>query len=104
MTEAATVGDRGCDGNASLLPCQCLTGDGWAGMMDDCMITPERGCDPAVGNCGGAHAVAFFVAFQILGSFVLQLGQSARLGGAPAQLLRLLRARLAAQRSSALPE
>ena len=58
--------------NAFLLLFQCLTGDGWAGMMDDCMITPERGCDPnaSPSNCGGVHAVAFFVAFQILGSFV----------------------------------
>ena len=59
-------------GNAFLLLFQCLTGDGWAGMMDDCMITPERGCDPNAtpSDCGGVHAVAFFVSFQILGSFV----------------------------------
>ena len=54
-------------GNAFLLLFQCLTGDGWAGMMDDCMITPERGCDPnaSPSNCGGVHSVAFFVAFQV---------------------------------------
>ena len=59
-------------GNAFLLLFQCLTGDGWAGMMDDCMITPERGCDPNAvpSDCGGAHAVAFFVGYQIIGSFV----------------------------------
>ena len=57
-------------GNAFLLLFQCLTGDGWAGMMDDAMITPDRGCDDALGNCGGPHAILYFVSFQVLGSFV----------------------------------
>ena len=36
--------DRNFDtfGNACLLLFQCLTGDGWAALMDDCMVVPSR--------------------------------------------------------------
>ena len=46
--------DRNFDtfGQAALLLFQVITGDGWSGLMEDCMVDQARGCDPAEGNCG----------------------------------------------------
>jgi len=66
--------DRNFDtfGNALLLLFQALTGDDWAALMHGCMITPgDSGCTLAAGDCGSSAAVAYFVSFQFLGSFVL---------------------------------
>jgi len=62
-------------GNAFLLLFQCLTGDGWSAIMDDAMITEERGCDPAPedgspSDCGSPLALPYFVSFIIVGMFV----------------------------------
>ena len=66
--------DRNFDtfGNALLLLFQALTGDDWAALMHGCMITPgDSGCTLAAGDCGSSAAIAYFVSFQFLGSFVL---------------------------------
>ena len=59
-------------GGALLLLFQCLTGDGWSAIMDDLMVTPERGCDPTLtpSNCGTPIALPFFISWTIVGSFV----------------------------------
>ena len=50
---------------------QCLTGDGWAAMMMDSMITEETGrCTVAEGNCGTPIALPYFVSFQVIGCYV----------------------------------
>ena len=63
---------------AMLLLFQQLTGDGWSGVMDDLMVTPDRGCDrdarpnawaPA-GDCGTVLALPYFFSFQIIGGMV----------------------------------
>ena len=53
-----------------LLLFQCITGDGWSALMDDCMITPERGCSLEDGDCGSTAAVPYFVSFVVISSFV----------------------------------
>ena len=53
-----------------LLLLQCLTGDGWSTLMDDCLVAPPF-CDPAKGECGSWIAVPFFCSFQVGGSFVI---------------------------------
>ena len=60
-------------GNAMLLLFQCLTGDGWSEMMDDALITEERGCDPYAvpTDCGSALSVPYFIIYTILGTFVM---------------------------------
>ena len=58
-------------GNGMLLLFQCLTGDGWSGIMTDLAVQEESGeCEEALGNCGSHAAVPFFVSFQVIGSFV----------------------------------
>jgi len=62
-------------GNACLLLFQCLTGDGWSSMMDDAMITPERGCDPhpedgSPSDCGSPLALPYFMSFVVIATFV----------------------------------
>ena len=54
-------------GNAVTLLFQCLTGDGWSYLMFDCMATEEdqRGCTLEGGDCGGWHAIPYFVSFQV---------------------------------------
>ena len=54
-----------------LLLFQTLTGDGWSAIMDDCMITPERGCSEEDGDCGTSLALPYFVSFFTLGGFVV---------------------------------
>ena len=66
--------DRNFDtfGSALLLLFQALTGHDWAALMHGCMITPgDSGCTLEAADCGSSAAVAFFVSFQFLGSFVL---------------------------------
>merc|ERR1719498_2217698 len=63
-------------GNACLLLFQCLTGDGWSAIMDDAMISEERGCDPAPedgspSDCGSPLALPYFISFTVIGSFVM---------------------------------
>ena len=59
-------------GNACLLLTQVLTGDAWSLLMDDCMITPQRGCSSEEGNCGSPwFAMIYFVSFQMIGGFVM---------------------------------
>ena len=57
---------------ACLLLFQCLTGDGWSAIMDDCMINEERGCDPEAfpSDCGTPLALPYFISFTVIGSFV----------------------------------
>ena len=59
--------------NACLLLFQCLTGDGWSAIMDDAMIDEERGCDPDAvpTDCGSPIAVPYFIAFELIGAFVM---------------------------------
>ena len=54
-----------------LLLFQCLTGDDWSMVMDDAMVTPERGCSYEDGNCGSPLAVPYFVSFLLLGTCAL---------------------------------
>ena len=58
-------------GGACLLLFQCLTGDGWSAIMDDCMINEERGCDPEASpsDCGTPLALPYFISFTIIGTF-----------------------------------
>jgi len=59
-------------GSGLLLLFQVLTGDDWAALMDDCMVTPENSdCTLEAGNCGSPAAIPFFVSYQLIGSFVL---------------------------------
>jgi len=63
-------------GNACLLLFQCLTGDGWSAIMDDAMVSEERGCDPAPADgspsdCGSPLALPYFCSFTVIGSFVM---------------------------------
>jgi len=58
-------------GSAMLLLFQATTGDDWSGIMDDCLINEERGCDPELGDCGSPVALPFFVSFMMISSFVL---------------------------------
>jgi len=64
--------DRNFDtfGNACLILFQCLAGGSWSAVMDDCMVTPERGCAPEEGNCGTPLAVPYFISFQVIGTYV----------------------------------
>jgi hypothetical protein len=63
---------------AMLLLFQQLTGDGWSGVMDDLMVSPERGCDHAAkatawappSDCGTLLALPYFFSFQIIGGMV----------------------------------
>lgn len=58
-------------GSSFLLLFQCLTGDGWSGIMADSMIDETTGlCSEKEGNCGSVTAVPFFITFQIVGCFV----------------------------------
>ena len=58
-------------GHGMLLLFQCLTGDGWSGVMTDLTVDEDSGiCTHAAGNCGSPSAVPFFVSFQVIGSFV----------------------------------
>jgi hypothetical protein len=63
-------------GNACLLLFQCLTGDGWSAIMDDAMISEERGCDPAPedgspSDCGSWIALPYFISYCVIGTFVM---------------------------------
>ena len=60
-------------GNSMLLLFQCLTGDGWSAIMDDAMINEERGCDPYAvpSDCGSVIAIPYFIAYTIIGTFVM---------------------------------
>ena len=60
-------------GNSMLLLFQCLTGDGWSEMMDDAMVSEERGCDPLAvpTDCGSPLSIPYFISFTVLGSFVM---------------------------------
>ena len=53
-------------GNAVLLLFQCLTGDGWSGLMTDAMVA-EGGsaCSGVGGVCGSWIAGPFFLSFQV---------------------------------------
>ena len=51
-----------------LLLFQCLTGDDWSMIMDDALITPERGCSYEDGDCGSPLAVPYFVSFLLIGT------------------------------------
>ena len=58
-------------GSSMLLLFQCLTGDNWSGMMADTTVSERSGlCSNAEGNCGSQSAIAYFIAFQLIGSFV----------------------------------
>ena len=53
-------------GNAFLLLFQCITGDGWSGLMTDAMVTEESGlCSEAAGDCGTRAALPYFLTFQV---------------------------------------
>jgi len=57
--------------NALLLLFQCLTGDGWSGLMTDAMVNEATGaCTHEAGNCGSWLALPFFIFYQLVGSFV----------------------------------
>ena len=60
-------------GNSMLLLFQCLTGDGWSEMMDDAMVSEERGCDPLAvpTDCGSPLSIPYFISLTVLGSFVM---------------------------------
>jgi hypothetical protein len=60
-------------GGAMLLLFQCITGDGWSEIMDDALIDERRGCDPNAvpSDCGSAISVPYFIAFTIIGTFVM---------------------------------
>lgn len=58
-------------GRAMLTMFRCATGEDWNAIMHDAAVTPERGCDPSLGNCGTPLAVPFFVSYIILTSFVV---------------------------------
>ena len=60
-------------GSAYLLLIQVLTGDNWSGLMYDCMVGPERGCDPNAvpTDCGNSMAIPYFTTYTIVGTFVL---------------------------------
>lgn len=51
-------------GNALLLLLQCLTGDNWSALMDDCGLTQPM-CNPEAGDCGSWLAIPFFISFQV---------------------------------------
>ena len=58
-------------GNAFLLLFQCITGDGWAGLMMDATVDESSGlCTDAEGNCGTWGALPYFVSYQIVSGFV----------------------------------
>ena len=57
--------------SAMLTMFRCATGEDWNGIMHDAMVTPGRGCDPALGDCGSVVAVPFFVSYVILTSFIV---------------------------------
>ena len=58
-------------GKTGLLLFQCLTGEGWSGLMSDAMVAAAPGgCSSAEGNCGSAVAVPYFISFQVIGGFV----------------------------------
>jgi hypothetical protein len=58
-------------GNALLVLLQCLTSDGWSSVMADAMQDEAGGaCSDAAGDCGTLLAVPYFIAFQIVGSFL----------------------------------
>ena len=65
--------DRNFDtfGQAALLLFQVITGDGWSGLMEDCMVDQARGCDPAEGNCGSWVALPFFLTYLLIATFVV---------------------------------
>ena len=48
-----------------------LTGDGWSAIMDDCMVTAERGCSVENGDCGSVIALPYFISFYTIGAFVI---------------------------------
>ena len=55
-------------GGACLLLFQCLTGDGWYGIMLDAM---HGECEPsAPTDCSSWAALPYFVSFTLIGSFV----------------------------------
>eukprot|EP00966_Prymnesium_polylepis_P197286 4571921-Prymnesium_polylepis.1 len=58
-------------GNAFLVLFQCITGDGWSGLMMDAMITEDSGrCTNAAGDCGSPVALPYFVSFQVIACFI----------------------------------
>ena len=58
-------------GNAFLVLFQCITGDGWAGLMMDGMMDEASGqCTIAEGNCGTPAALPYFLSFQIIACFI----------------------------------
>ena len=65
--------DRNFDtfGQAALLLFQVITGDGWSGLMEDCMVDQARGCDPAEGNCGSWVALPCFLTYLLIATFVV---------------------------------
>ena len=57
--------------STGLLLFQCITGDGWAGLMSDAMLDPASGhCTLAAGDCGSPAAVPYFISFQLISSFI----------------------------------
>jgi hypothetical protein len=66
-------------GSSLLLMLRCATGESWNTIMHDMMITPdtrdERNqpvCSTDAGNCGSPYAaLAFFLSFQVLSSFII---------------------------------
>ena len=59
-------------GEAALLLFQCLTGDGWARIMEDASVSEASGgCSEDAGDCGSlAAAIPYFISFQLIGSFI----------------------------------
>ena len=58
-------------GSSFLLLFQCLTGDAWSSIMADALLSEESGrCSAETGDCGSPAAIPFFIAFQIIGSFI----------------------------------
>ena len=52
--------------NAVLLLFQCLTGDGWSGLMTDARVeAASGGCSDADGTCGTWLATPYFVTYQV---------------------------------------
>ena len=70
-------------GSASLVLVQCLTGDGWASVLDDLMVSVHRGCHATAGiddvaaykqfhsDCGSWLALPYLISFTVVGQLIM---------------------------------
>ena len=75
-TSSATMGDLPATAPGGLVATAGVDGNtfdigAWSGLMADAMVHESSGhCSEAEGNCGTPLAVAYFISFQVIGTFV----------------------------------